>query len=179
VRFDFTLRDVSGDVAVELAPNTDPVALGASPSSRGFPACTATVSYGARGYLAALGWIQLVRSTDNTSKGAEFEIDPFEPLGRTSHPFCWFGLTPALFDAPSRPSVPDTFEWTAQSFLAFIGDPGQACAILGFSWGFTVREQEILMTPIERLLPAEWDARLPVLRREHPLWGFAAGFRDR
>jgi hypothetical protein len=36
-----------------------------------------------------MGWIQLVRSSDNRSKSIEFEIDPFEPFGDVplpSHP---------------------------------------------------------------------------------------------
>lgn len=179
MQFDFRLRDVAGYVVVTVEPNADPAIVGTRSSARGFPVCAATVNYDARGYLAILGWIQLVRSTDNQTAGREFEIDPYEPLGRTAHPFCWFGLTPTLFDAPSRRSVPDTFEWIAQSFLGFIGGPRQACAILGFSWGFAVREREIVIRPIEPLSDVDWDGRLPVLRREHPLWDFAPGFRDR
>jgi hypothetical protein len=179
VRFDFELRDVAGYVVVTLEPNSDPVALGTRSSARGFPVCTATVTYDACGYLATLGWIQLVRSTDGEGGGTEFDIDSYEPLGRTAHPFCWFGLTPTLFDAPSRPSVPDTLEWSANSFLGFIGAQRQARAILGFGWGFAVREREIVITPVEPLSAADWDSRLPVLRREHPLWDFDSGFRDR
>jgi hypothetical protein len=179
VRFDFMLRDVAGNVLVTLEPNADPAALGTRSSARGFPVCTAAVTYDARGYLAALGWIQLVRSTDGESAGAEFEIDPFEPLGPTAHPFCWFGLTPTLFDAPSRPSVPDTLEWIAHSFLGFIGGERQVCTILGFSWGFSVCDREIVITPVKRLSADDWDRRRPVLRRGHPLWNFAPGFQDR
>jgi hypothetical protein len=177
VRFDFTLRDAAGSVVVQLEPNADPATVGARSSARGFPVCTATVTYEAGGYLAALGWIQLVRSTDNRSTGQDFEIDPYEPLGRTAHPFCWFGLAPTLFDAPSRPSLPDTLEWIAHSFLGFIGAQHQACAILGFSWGFRVRGREIVITPVESLSADDWNSRLPVLRREHPLWDFAPDFR--
>jgi hypothetical protein len=28
-----------------------------------------------------------------------------------SHPFCWYGLTPTLFDAPFRTSLAVTFDW--------------------------------------------------------------------
>lgn len=103
MQFDFRLRDVAGYVVVTVEPNADPAIVGTRSSARGFPVCAATVNYDARGYFAMLGWIQLVRSTDNQTAGREFEIDPYEPLGRTAHPFCWFGLTPTLLDAPPSP----------------------------------------------------------------------------
>src|SRR5204863_43198 len=83
--------------------------------------------YAGSGYAAMLGWIQLVRSTDNGSRGREFELDPLEPLGVTPHPFCWFGLTPTLFDAPSRRTT-DDLDWLAHSFLAFTRDRFEARA---------------------------------------------------
>jgi hypothetical protein len=70
-----------GLVAVAVEVNDDPEALGCRPAARGFPYCSATVSHPARGYAAALGWIQLVRSTDGLSGGDEFDMDPYEPLG--------------------------------------------------------------------------------------------------
>jgi hypothetical protein len=118
VRLSFTLRDLPGRVEVGVEPNAAPETLGCAPHAEGFPVCTATVEYAGAGYAAALGWIQLVRSTGGADAGASFEMDPFEALGRLTHPFCWFGFAPTLFDAPSRPSrVP--LEWTAHSFLAY------------------------------------------------------------
>ena len=118
---DFTLWDFPGWVEVAVEPNYDPGALGTAVTARGFPVCTATVTYRGRGYHAALGWIQLVKSTDNSSGGGQFEMDPFEPLGRLAHPFCFFGFAPTLFDAPSRDSRAPLV-WTAHSFLAFIAE---------------------------------------------------------
>ena len=137
------LNDLPGWVEVTLESNQDPEALGCAPAARDFPVCTATVTYRGRGYMAALGWIQLVRSTDGASGGTQFELDPFEPLGSLTDPFCWFGFAPTLFDAPSR-SHRASLDWTGQSFLCFIApvERGlEARAILGFSWGFVIRDE--------------------------------------
>jgi hypothetical protein len=179
VRLSFALRGLRGRVEVSVEPNADPAALGCPPHAEGFPVCTATVDYEGRGYTAALGWIQLVRSTDGDSGGERFELDPFEPLGATAHPFCWFGLAPTLFDAPSRSSRAP-LEWAAHSFLAFIGEHGrEARAALGFHWGFSIRDGEVSIAVPGALAGEEWDAHLPLLRREHAGWEFAAGYRDR
>jgi hypothetical protein len=181
VFLEFTLHDLPGWVEVTLESNQDPEALGCAPAARDFPVCTATVTYRGRGYMAALGWIQLVRSTDGASGGTQFELDPFEPFGRLAHPFCWFGFAPTLFDAPSR-APRASLDWTAQSFLCFIApvERGlEARAILGFSWGFAIRDEIVSLDDPSILTPAEWDAHLALLRREHPTWNFAAGFRSR
>ena len=118
--------------------------------------CNATVDYPALGYDAVLGWVQLVRSDDNESHGAAFEVDPLDFLGDVPHPFCWIGQNPHLFDAPSRSPRRD-LDWLAHSFLCVPdarSDPGlEFHALLGFSWGFAVRGEEILLVPPTRLGP--------------------------
>ena len=181
VVLDFSLRDLPGWVAVTLEPNHDPEALGKPPPAKGFPVCTAEVTYRGRGYHAALGWIQLVKSTDNSSGGRRFEMDPFEPLGRLAHPFCFFGFAPTLFDAPSRESRAPIV-WTAHSFLAFIGEDGErleARAVLGFSWGFSIDNATFAYEAPAALAPSVWDGHRAFLSDEHPSWGFADGYRDR
>jgi hypothetical protein len=178
VRLGFTVRGHAGAVEVNVVPNDDPAAFGTLAERSGFPLCTATVSCGGRGYTAVLGWIQLVRSSDGASGGTEFELDPYEPLGRLPHPFCWFGIAPTLFDAPSRPTRAP-LEWAAHSFLAFIGRPREARAILGFSWGFAVRGGQVSIVRPRSLSSADWDRHLALLRREHPTWRFAPGYHER
>jgi hypothetical protein len=175
VRLDFRLHDAPGSVEVEIAPNMNPQALGSSPFALDFPVCTATVKYAGGGYKAAFGWVQLVRSTDGAK---EFEMDPFEPLGPSTHPFCFFGFAPVLFDAPARRSRED-MDWRAETFLCFVPmelDRRETRAILGFTWGFTIREGTISLGRPTRLASAEWDKHHPLLRREHPGWTFAAGY---
>jgi hypothetical protein len=178
VRLDFRLLDASGWVDVELEPNTNPEALACPPFAKGFPVCTAIVTYAGEGYKAALGWVQLVRSTDGAGK--EFELDPFEPLGRSPHPFCFYGFAPTLFDAPARRSRED-MDWGAETFLCFVPMAArrqEVRAILGFSWGFSIQKKAISLTPLALLAPMEWNKHRALLGREHPAWSFAADYRS-
>jgi len=76
---------------------------------------------------------------------------------------------------------PDATIWTgtAQSFLAFIGEPHQVRAILGFSWGFVVREQAVVIEDAAPLAADTLAAHLPLLRDAHPSWRFASGYHNR
>jgi hypothetical protein len=180
MRLDFRLRGASGWVEVVVEANANPEALGCAPFASGFPVCTATVTYEGGGYDAALGWVQVVRSTDDASAGEEFALDPFEPLGVSSHPFCFFGFAPVLFDAPARPSRED-MDWRAESFLCFVRmDAGgrEARAILGFGWGFSIRAEAISIAACVPLAAAEWNKHHALLHREHSEWTFATGYRD-
>ena len=114
----FKWDGVAGSVDVECVPNDDPPSYGSWwPDAFGYPVCTARVAYPGRGYRAMLGWVQLVRSSDNDSGGEHFEADPFALFGDAPSPYCWFGIEPTLFDAPSRPEAAPA-EWVAHSFLA-------------------------------------------------------------
>jgi hypothetical protein len=180
VRLDFRLHHASGSVEVTVEPNRNPESLAKPPFARDFPVCTATITYAGEGYKAAMGWLQVVRSTYGAGAWKEFEMDPFEPLGASTHPFCFFGFAPVLFDAPARPSRED-LDWSAETFLCFVPmdvDRRETRAILGFSWGFSIREGAISLTPPTRLAPLEWDKHHPLLRREHPAWSFAKGYRN-
>ena len=175
----FTLRGTDGTVAVEFARNDRPERVGAPPAATGFPFCHASVDYPAQGYDAVLGWVQLVRSDDNASHGRSFEIDPLDFLGDVPHPFCWIGLTPRLFDAPSREARPD-LDWEAHSFLCVPdgGDDGfEVHALLGFRWGFRIRDGEIILEPPSVLTPEAWDRDVDVLAPAYPAWRFVRGFR--
>jgi hypothetical protein len=180
MRLDFILRGIDGHVSVTYARNDEPALVGSGPMAEGFPFCDATVDYPARGYDAVLGWIQLVRSGDNLSHGTEFEIDPLDFLGDVPHPFCWIGLGPHLFDAPSREQRRD-LDWIAHSFLC-VPDGGsdgmEAHALLGFSWGFRIRDGQVLLDGPARLSAPDWDAHRALLAERYLSWGFAAGFRE-
>jgi hypothetical protein len=181
VRLNFHLLDAPGRIDVAIERNTDPEALGCAPFAEDLPVCTATVTYEGRGYRAAFGWVQLVRSTDSANRGEEFEMDPYEPLGRLPHPFCFFGFAPVLFDAPARASR-DDLDWIANSFLCFVApdaDGRETRAVAGFAWGFGIRERDVVLRPPERLDSAAWDSHVPLMRREHPSWAFASGYWDR
>lgn len=176
----FVLKGIDGRVLVTCEPNAHPASLGTPPETRDFPACTATVDYPMRGYDALMGWIQLVRSDDNVSGGAHFEIDPLAFLGDLPHPYCWIGINPALFDVPSRSPRKD-MHWTAHSFLCVPDDLGQgleARAFLGFSWGFRIKDEQITLDPPALLDGSAWDVHHDALRRDFPGWHFPPGFAD-
>ena len=104
MRLQFTLHGLPGTIDVTVDTTRDPGKLGAPPEAQGLAHCQATITHPAEGYTALLGWIQLVRSTDNHSRGQQFEMDPLTFVGEVPHPFGFFGIKPILFDAPSRPT---------------------------------------------------------------------------
>lgn len=177
---DFSLRGSPGRIQVTYRRNDDPALVGSGPGSAGFPWCHASVDFPAQGYDAVLGWVQLVRSDDNASRGAEYEIDPLAFLGDVPHPFCWLGLAPQLFDAPSRSPLSD-MTWRARSFLCVPdGEPGamEVHALTGFGWGFDVRGSDIALVEPYALEPQDWDSHLPTLTGLYPAWRFEPGFRS-
>ena len=171
----FSLRGRDGDIEITVDLTTDPAAVGAIPGAAGLPHCQATIDHPGRGYDALLGWVQLVRSTDNDSGGARFEMDPLMFVGEVPHPFAFFGIAPTLFDAPGRRSRAD-LDWLAHSFLCFIedidGDRRVLQVITGFSWGFQLRDGTTTVAGPRRLTAADWTGHLPLLHAEHPGWRF-------
>ena len=166
----FTHQGHQGRVIVTLETTLAPEVLGAREGAAGLANCTATIEVTASGYLGLLGWVQLVCSTDNSFHGRQFEMDPFDPFDLDKHapsPYCWYGITPTLFDAPSRNKRVD-LDWIAHSFLAaspLRGDRRIVTPLLGFSWGFHIfNEENIVLKPIAALTAADWEAHLPYLR---------------
>jgi hypothetical protein len=176
VEIDFVHDDLLGRVSIWCEPNDDPVAVGKPKDARGFPVCSATIDYPGRGYRSLLGWIQLVRSTDNATSGAEFEIDPARFFEDSPAPFCFYGFAPTFFDAPSRDDW-RPLDWLAHAFLAFVprerGMAKMAKPLLGFSWGFRIddRARLTLAKPVALSLD-DWLAHLPYLRAIYPTWQF-------
>ena len=180
---EFGWNGVNGTVRVQCVPNDDPVGSGGvHPAAFGFPVCEASVEYARRGYDAMFGWVQLVRSTDNQSRGERFEPDPFALFGDAGSPYAWYGIEPVLWDAPSRPGH-DPIEWVAHSYLAttpvsevMAGNPRRVVPVLGFSWGFDITAREVVLRPIEALGADDWNTDdLPALRADYPapVWTFA------
>jgi hypothetical protein len=76
VQLRYSVHGLAGRVDVDVGTTESSEELGAWPGAAGLPFCEATVSYPGRGYQELLGWIQLVRSTDNSNEGDRFEPDP-------------------------------------------------------------------------------------------------------
>jgi hypothetical protein len=176
VHLPFSLRGLPGVVDVNVGTTRDPEELGALPGAAGLAFCEATVSYPGKGYTGMLGWIQLVRSTDNSTHGEQFEMDPLETLGEVPHPFCFFGFRPTLFDAPARDSRAD-LDWLAHSFLCHIAGRShrEIHVLAGFAWGFTINAGIAVPTPPRALEASEWDQHLGLLHSGYPAWRFARG----
>lgn len=177
IEIPFRWADVDGIVRATVATNEDPAALGCDESARGFPYCRATIEPPARGYADASGWVQLV---DRGDLGGGFRIDPFEPLGEVSHPFCFYGFAPTFFDAPHTDEL-ENWDFLAHAFLCGLGGElfefrKEARAILGFSWGFSKRGQQIEWFGPDLLSAQDWDGHLERLTEERPQWSFRPGF---
>jgi hypothetical protein len=173
MRLQFSHRDVRGSVAVDVRRNTNPSELGCDADSLGLPVCTARVETAAQGYRAMCGWIQVVRSTDNSTRGEGFDMDPFAPSG-TDSPYAFYGLASTLFDAPGR-NHRDDLDWLAHTFLAHtpLGTTSVE-AMLGFSWGFNFRAGEVQIVDPTPLDNTCWAAHQDLLVAEHQGWTFPA-----
>jgi hypothetical protein len=175
----FSLRGNPGRVSVAVDATRSPNDLGAAQGAMGLAHCHATIDYAGRGYAGLMGWIQLVRSTDNSSAGVRFEMDPLMLVGEVPHPFAFFGIAPTLFDAPSRQSR-NELDWLAHSFLCRIkeieDDIRTVQAITGFSWGFGIASGEATVDPAHALQPTDWNQHLALLHEQHPGWRFLSGF---
>ncbi|MEV4282434.1 hypothetical protein [Actinoplanes xinjiangensis] len=175
----FSLRGIPGTIDVTVDVTRDPDELGASPGAVGLPHCHATIDHPAKGYAGLMGWIQMVRSTDNDSGGEAFEMDPLMFVGAVPHPFGFFGITPTLFDAPARRTGAD-LDWLCHSFLGYLegfeGDTRVVKAITGFSWGFSRKNGMTTVEPVRRLTSSDWSGQLGLLHREHPGWRFLDEF---
>src|SRR4051794_28322763 len=173
------IRGGSGCVRVSLAANDDPRAYGcdllyeeASPvAAVGFPVCEAVVELPLKGYAAACGWIQLIRTTQNPD---EFQVDPLALLRDVQTPFAFFGIAPTLFDAPHNDRRYD-WHFSARSFLCVAPDAVVSRVvhpIAGFSWGFDVVDSDITIRAPQLIELSMWNSHLPVMGRDYPTWEF-------
>lgn len=169
----FTHDGRPGTVTVTVEQPEDPASVGKEPEARGFPACTAVVDHPNRGYDAFFGWVQLVRSTDDSTGGERFGLDPFALFEDAPSPYAFFGLKPTLFDAPSRVTR-DPLAWLAHSFLAWTpleDGPRRVLPLAAFSWGFDIDTAgRIVLRPQRALTGEDWNGHLPLLRTAHPGW---------
>ncbi len=171
----FSYNGVVGAITAVCEPNDDPALRGCAGGSLNLPFLTATIAIKLSGYRAMVGWVQLVRSSDNASKGAAFEMDPFSLFAEVESPYCFYGHLPTLFDGPSRTSRQD-MSWIAHSFLAV--SPVRPVArsvrpLAGFSWGFDIRAQHVTFRTPTALTEDEWHDHLTILGAAYPNWSFA------
>jgi hypothetical protein len=178
MQINFSYQGNKGHVAVSVERTLAPAVLGARDGAVNLTNCTATVEFAGHGYLQLFGWVQLVRSTDNAFQGEKFEMDPFDPFKLyelAPSPYCWYGILPTLFDAPSRDERVH-LDWVAHSFLAVSplrGNRRLVTPLLGFSWGFDISDDgTVTLNPVASLSAQDWQWHLPYLRTSYPDWSF-------
>lgn len=183
--FSFQVSDTrKGEVAVVVEENNEPQNYGCDlllpdhPGShfKDFPICEAKVrSTGAKGYGSIYGWIQVFRCNDSLlTEDDHWEMDPVPLHSDLNTPFCWFGPEPSLFDCPMRDRRKQC-DWDCHSFLTYSDDcliSKEVRPILGFCWGFSIRDGQVVIKALEKLDMNIWDGHLSLLREKHPGWDF-------
>jgi hypothetical protein len=171
----FARGGMQGEVNILVELVEDPATVGTPVGTEGFPSCQATVSYPGKGYNALFGWVQLVQAEDFGA--GHFALDPLRFFEDTAAPYCFYGICPTLFDAPSRGQRYE-LDWTAHSFLApidlFEGDP-EVQPLLGFSWGFAIDSHGgLTVKQTQPLADTEWDQHVPYLAERFHAWRFSS-----
>lgn len=174
----------AGSVTASVKADNDPTKYGLqlifpdhdTNTLEGFPVCEATVStVGTQGYGSIYGWIQMVRSGEPSAvSAAPWEMDPIPILAGLNTPFAWFGPEPKLFDAPMRTGVQE-LDWTCHSFLTYIEDglmSKDVKPVLGFEWGFELRNGKPKLKVLRELQLSSWDEQLDLLESSFTGWKF-------
>jgi hypothetical protein len=169
-------RGHRGTVTVSIAPNRDPETIGCRPWAQDFPVCEARVDFGARGYAAILGWVQVVRlRSPYLTPDDQWVVDPLEVYGELNTPFGFHGIAPTLFDAPSRSDRSRFLDWQAESYLCFAPTSPmarEAAPIAAFSWGFLLDQGQVSSQAPRTLPLSSWNAHLELLGHSYPGWEF-------
>lgn len=176
--FPFSARRRLGRVSVTVSENLDPESVGSVPAAAGFPACSATVEYDASGYLAMLGWVQLVGEASPSGSRLQYDVDPFILFEGIPTPYAFYGARPELFDAPYRSDRSLSLSWLAHSYLcAAPSSPfvKEVEAVVGFSWGFNMDAGDLEILGLRALSRSDWSSHLDLLARTYPDWNFMSG----
>jgi hypothetical protein len=175
------LRGREGKIAVRIRPSRGEVDSGASllglsrpgRAGKGLPVCIATLSFSGHGYAAAMGWVQLVQSSDASDPNV-YEMDPLALFRGVNTPYAFFGIKPTLFDAPYRDTSRDV-SWHARSYLAITSDAvisQEALPVAGFTWGFHISRSAVTIESPRQLDLRSWESHLDTLERDYPGWRF-------
>lgn len=174
----FSARGKSGEVSVTLSENLDPTSVGSVPAATGFPMCRATVEYESSGYLAMLGWVQMVGEATPSGSELQYDTDPFILFEGIPTPYAIYGARPELFDSPYRSDRSLSLNWLAHSFLCVAPSSPfvkEVEAVVGFSWGFNMDDGELGLVGVKPLSQHDWSSHLNLLSNEYPSWEFMSG----
>jgi hypothetical protein len=176
----FRLRGLDGLVTIHLEVNEEPRRWGYHLLRRypmeqpeGFPVVRASVSYPAEGYVATMGWIQLVRYGGGKPEDETIEVDLTPQHSDAGTPYCYWGFAPSFFDAPSTPQ--EGIRWVAEAFLATSPDALMSKTVqpvCGFRWGYATIRKPPELLPIEPIGAEAWMSARTVLTEHYPAWEF-------
>lgn len=180
----FRLRGFDGLVTVDHQTNEAPrrwgyhlLGLPYDPGvAEGFPVVGASVSFPGGGYAAAMSWIQILRYGGELGEEV-VEVDQPPQHSDAGTPYCYWGICPFFFDAPS--TVREGVTWTADAFLAASPDALMSRTVqpvCGFRWGYTTRQRPPVILPVEALDADAWEPARTVLRERYRTWNFLAGW---
>ncbi|MGH2588771.1 MAG: hypothetical protein ACRDJE_27935 [Dehalococcoidia bacterium] len=145
--------------------------------TEGFPVFQAVIDYSGAGYHAGMGWVQIVTVTGPGGR-VRSSVDVAPIFRDIDYPFAEFGHLPTLFDAPG-PNPPRSDEtWVAESFLTVVPDVARSRrvrAVLGFRWGYDLKEMCAAPRPVELTSEADWQRCRAVLQDRYPNWEFDPG----
>jgi hypothetical protein len=134
---------------------------------RGFPVCTAALTYDGEGINAFFGWIHVITAV------GEVTVDLLPNLDQTD-PFYTYGYLPTFFDAPANPGHPDG-TWRADTFLVLVPDVVRSRVVVpvaGFSWGYDLSASRPTVLPATELQTDDWAEHRDLLEASHPVWVF-------
>jgi hypothetical protein len=183
----FELRGFSGSVHVRAGVNDDPRRWGyhflgldfgdAFEGALGFPVVEAIVQFGAEGYAAELGWVQVVEQRTPNAPDVDLLCDAPPHMRSLAMPFMSFGVRPTFFDAPADDIEPN-LGWSATAFLTYTPDilmSREIGPVCGFRWGFDKRDGAVSSRAVTAAGRAEWETFASSLRPLYPEWTFLSG----
>jgi len=127
------------------------------------------VSFPGEGYAAAMGWIQLI----SYGGGEVVEVDHPPQHSDVATPYCYWGVRPSFFDAPS--TTHEGVTWVAEAFLATSPDTLMTRTVqpvCGFRWGYATTRNPPELLPVEKIGAAEWETARAALQERYPDWDF-------
>ena len=175
----FVAHGLPGMVRVRYGVNRDPAAWGYGALglpygievAEGFPVVEASVAYEGAGYLAYMGWIQVLRYRFGDGE-VRAEIDRPPAYADIDSPLCASGPCPSFFDAPSTTRT--GVWWRADAFLVVSPDAVMSKTLMpvyGFGWGYDVDGRgAVSVAPCRRLDLAAWAGARSLVTGCHPTW---------
>ena len=120
-----------------------------------------------------MGWIQLVRYGSGDLGREVVEVDHPPQHSNVGTPYCYWGMRPTFFDAPS--TTLEGVTWLAETFLTVSPDALMTRTVqpvCGFRWGYTTIRNPPGILPVEPIGAAEWRTVRAALQERYPDWDF-------